>query len=165
MTQLELAEIRAVCAEVVERSHRYQRVQWIAFRTLQVTGCREGEVCDLTRWSLNKLGIYELRPEKGSKVRKFEAVDLPIEFREWIAGRKDGRAPTSVDRLRSAFRQMSPYPRIMSGKKGISTHLFRYAFMRDLEQQGKNLEEIKEIMGLSSTKVARGYLTNPVIAE
>lgn len=165
MPILTLNEIHAVCNAVLTRTHTYQPLQWIAFKTLQATGCREGEVCDLTRWNLNKVGIYELQPEKSSKVRKFEAVDLPMEFREWIAGRKNGRAPTSVDRLRSSFRQMSPYGSLKSGSKGISTHLFRYAFMRDLEQNGKTLQEIKDIMGLSSTKVVNGYLDNPVIGQ
>lgn len=165
MAELTLNEIHAVCNAVITRTHTYQPLQWIAFKTLQATGCREGEVCDLTRWKLTKVGTYELQPEKGSKVRKFEAVDLPMEFREWIAGRKNGRAPTSVDRLRSSFRQMCPYGSLKSGKKGISTHLYRYAFMREMEKNGRTLEEIKEIMGLTSTKVARGYLTNPVIGE
>lgn len=165
MAILSLNEIHAVCNAVIERTHTYQPLQSIAFKTLQATGCREGEVCDLTRWKLTKVGTYELQPEKGSKVRTFEAVDLPMEFREWIAGSKTGRAPTSVDRLRSSFRQMCPYGSLKSGKKGISTHLYRYAFMRDLKMNGRTLTEIKEIMGLSSTNVTNAYLTNPVIAE
>lgn len=163
MAVLTLPEIHAACDEVVSRTLTYQPLQWIAFRTLQVTGCREGEVCDLTRWSLSAVGVYTLITSKGSKARTFEAVDLPMEFREWIANRKNGRAPTSVDRLRSSFRQMSLYSSLTSGNKGISTHLFRYAYIRDLEARGATLQQIKDRMGLTSTKVVNGYLTNPVI--
>ena len=165
MPILTLAEIQDTCAQVVNRAEKYQPLQWIAFHTLQRTGCREGEVCDLTRWSLTNIGTYELRTEKGGGIRTFEAVDLPVQFREWIAGRKNGRAPTSVDRLRSAFRQMSKWKALSSGKKGISTHLYRYAYMRSLEAEGYTVPEIKERMALKSTTVVRGYLDNPVIAE
>lgn len=165
MPILTLAKIKDTCAQVVERSEKYQHVQWIAFHTLQRTGCREGEVCDLTRWTLTKVGTYELKTEKGGGVRKFEAVDLPMEFREWIAERKNRRAPTSVDRLRSAFRQMSPWKSLSSGKKGISTHLFRYAFIRQLAADKVPVDEIQQIMALASRRVVQGYIDNPVIGE
>lgn len=165
MPTLTLPEIVATCSKVVDRAKVYQPLQWIAFHTLQRTGCREGEVCDLTRWTLTPVGTYELITEKGAGIRKFEAVDLPMEFRQWIASRKNGRAPTSVDRLRSAFRQMSPWKDLSSGKKGISTHLFRYAYMRTLEAEGWTVPEIKEHMALSSSTVARNYLSNPVIGQ
>lgn len=165
MPTLTLAEIQDTCAQVVDRAEKYQHVQWIAFHTLQRTGCREGEVCDLTRWKLTPVGTYELTTEKGAGIRKFEAVDLPMGFREWIAERKNCRAPTSVDRLRSAFRQMSKWQSLSSGKKGISTHLFRYAFIRQLAADMVPIEEIQEIMALASKRVVQGYLDNPVIAK
>ena len=165
MPTLTLPEIVATCAQVVDRAQKYQPLQWIAFHTLQRTGCREGEVCDLTRWKLTPVGTYELVTEKGAGIRKFEAVDLPMEFRQWIASRKNGRAPTSVDRLRSAFRQMSNWSRLSVGRKGISTHLYRYAYMRTLEAEGLTVPEIKERMALSSSTVVRNYLSNPVIGQ
>ena len=70
-----------------------------------------------------------------------------------------------MDRLRSAFRQMSSWSNLSVGNKGISTHLFRYAYMRTLEAEGYTVPEIKVRMALSSTKVVRGYLDNPVIAK
>lgn len=165
MPVLTLPEIVATCSQVVDRAEKYQPLQWIAFHTLQRTGCREGEVCDLTRWKLTPVGTYELTTEKGAGIRKFEAVDLPMEFRQWIASRKNGRAPTSVDRLRSAFRQMSSWSRLTVGRKGISTHLYRYAYMRTMEAEGFTVQEIKERMALSSTTVVRNYLGNSVIGE
>lgn len=165
MPTLTLPMIVATCAQVVDRAQKYQPLQWIAFHTLQRTGCREGEVCDLTRWKLTPVGTYELTTEKGSGIRTFEAVDLPLPFRQWIADRKDGRAPSSVDRLRSAFRQMSPWKSLTSGKKGISTHLFRYAYMRTLQAEGFTVPEIKARMALSSTTVVNNYLNNPVIGQ
>lgn len=165
MPKLTLPEIVATCAQVVDRAEKYQPLQWIAFHTMQRTGCREGEVCDLTRWRLTPVGAYELTTEKGAGIRKFEAVDLPLEFRLWIANGKNGRAPTSVDRLRSAFRQMSPWSSLSVGKKGISTHLYRYAYMRSLEAEGYTVPEIKERMALSSATVVRNYLSNSVIGE
>ena len=165
MPTLTLPEIVATCSQVVDRAEKYQPLQWIAFRTLQRTGCREGEVCDLTRWSLTPVGTYELITEKGAGIRKFEAVDLPMEFRLWIAGTKTGRAPTSVDRLRSAFRQMSDWGRLSVGRKGISTHLYRYAYIRSMAAEGFTVPEIKERMALSSTTVVNNYLNNAVIGE
>lgn len=165
MPILTLPEIKDACAQVVDRSQEYQPLQWIAFHTLQRTGCREGEVCDLTRWSLTTVGTYELKTEKGGGVRTFEAVDLPIQFREWVANTKSGRAPTSVDRLRSAFRQLCPWSDLHSGKKGISTHLYRYAFIRQLAADKVPIEEIQAIMALSSRRVVQGYIDNQVIGE
>ena len=165
MPTLTLAEIKDACAQVVDRAERYQPLQWIAFHTLQRTGCREGEVCDLTRWTLTNIGTYALRTEKGGGIRTFEAVDLPVQFREWIAGRKNGRAPTSVDRLRSAFRQMCPWSDLSSGRKGISTHLYRYAFIRQLAADKVPIEDIQRIMALASRRVVQGYIDNPVIGE
>ena len=165
MPILTLPEIVATCAQVVNRAEKYQPLQWIAFHTLQRTGCREGEVCDLTRWTLTNVGTYELKTEKGGGIRTFEAVDLPIQFREWIAGRQNGRAPTSVDRLRSAFRQMCSWSNLSSGSKGISTHLFRYAFIRQLAADAVPIEEIQVILALSSKRVVQGYIDNPVIGE
>jgi integrase len=163
MPVLTLAEIIATCTTVTDRAEKYQPLQHTAFLTLQRTGCREGEVCDLTRWRLTQVGTYELTTEKGQGIRTFEAVDLPMQFRQWIAGRQNGRAPTSTDRLRSAFRQMCPLGQLRVGSKGISTHLYRYAFIRSLEAEGRTVAEIKEIMALSSTRVVQGYLGNDVI--
>lgn len=165
MPVLTLPEIVGTCAQVIVRAEKYQPLQWIAFHTMQRTGCREGEACDLTRWKLTPIGTYELTTEKGAGIRTFEAIDLPVEFRLWIANRTNGRAPTSVDRLRSAFRQMSPWTTLRVGRKGISTHLYRYAYMRTLEAEGLTVAEIKDRMALASSAVVRGYLGNPVIGE
>lgn len=162
MATLTDAEIKDACHEVVATSLLYQRLQWIAFLTMYQTGCREGEVVQLWRWSLHPFGYYELTTQKGGAIRTIQAADLPLEFRTWLASRPTGIAPTSTDRLRSAFRQMVPYGDLSSGNKGISTHLFRYNFMRSLKAEGKTLPEIKAIMALTSTKVVTGYLNNPV---
>lgn len=162
MPTLNDSQITSACIRVVDTARHYQPLQWIAFNTQLLTGCREGEVVQLWRWSLSNVGIYTLITEKSNAVRTFEAGDLPIEFRSWIANRPTGIAPTSVDRLRSAFRQMVPFPNLTAGKKGISTHLFRYNYIRALKASGKSTPEIKEAMGLSSTAVINGYLENDV---
>jgi len=162
MATLTDAEIKDACLEVIATSQDYQRLQWIAFLTMYQTGCREGEVVQLSRWTLHPFGYYELITEKAGTIRTIPAADLPIDFRTWIATRTKGIAPTSTDRLRSAFRQMVPYANLRSGGKGISTHLFRYNYMRTLKEEGRTLAEIKAIMGLTSTKVVNGYLQNPV---
>lgn len=157
---MDYPEIIDACETVTDRAKDYQYLQWIAFETLTRTGCREGEVVQIGRWTLNNLGIYELKTEKGNAVRTFDAVVLPIEFREWIANRPSGIAPTSVDRLRGAFRQMNKYGQLTTGNKGISTHLFRYAYIRTLQKAGKTVPEIMAIMGLSQAKTVNGYLNN-----
>lgn len=162
MAQLSNEKITEACEAVVAIAKQYQQLQWIAFKTMLVTGCREGEIVQLHRWYLNPLGYYEMQAEKGNAIRTFEAVNLPIEFRKWIASRSTGIAPTSTDRLRSAFRQMVAYGSLTVGNKGISTHLFRYNYIRQLKAAGRDIPEIKAIMGLSSTKVVNGYLNNPV---
>ncbi len=60
---------------------------------------------------------------------------------------------------------MSPWRSLTSGNKGISTHLYRYAFIRQLQAEGMTIPQIKSKMGLSSTKVVNGYLDNPVIGQ
>lgn len=165
MPTLDLKELIATCAGVIDRSEKYQPLQWVAYRAMRHTGCREGEVCDLTRWSLTKVGQYELRTEKGKGVRTIEASDLPLEFRHWIAERKDGRAPTSVDRLRSSFRQMITWRSLTVGRKGVSTHLFRYTYIRQLAEDGLSVKDIMAHMALTSERVVEGYLNNEVIGE
>lgn len=162
MPTLDDAQITSACLHVITRATEYQPLQAIAFSTLFATGCREGEVVQLWRWSLSNVGIYTLITEKGNAVRTFEASDLPIDFRSWIANRPTGIAPTSVDRLRSSFRQLVSYPNLTSGHKGISTHLFRYNYIRALKAAGATTPEIKAAMGLSSTTVINGYLENVV---
>ncbi len=162
MAILTNAKIKEACEFVVAASGKYQRLQWIAYNTMLRTGCREGEIVDLWRWRLTNVGTYVMKTEKSGADRTFEAVNLPIEYREWISERTTGIAPTSTDRLRSAFRQMVPYGNLTVGNKGISTHLFRYNYIRQLKEAGYGIPELKVIMGLTSTKVVTGYLGNPV---
>ena len=162
MARLNNAEIQAACEQVVDTAETYQYLQFVAFKTMLQTGCREGEAVDLWRWTLSPYGYYILSPQKGNSRRQIEATDIPEPFRMWIADRPTGKAPTSTDRLRSAFVQMCPYGKLTSGSKGISTHLFRYNHIRRLAAAGKTIAEIKVIMGLSSTKVINGYLDNDV---
>lgn len=165
MPQLTNIQIDEACKDVLARSAHYQYTQYIAFQAQYQTGCREGEVIELWRWSVNGLGRFELITEKGNGHREFIAEDLPLEFRQWIAHSSVARAPTSTQRMRSAFNQMSAYRPISVGDKGISTHLFRYNYIRRLHDNGATIPEIKVIMGLVNTKVVNGYINNIVIGD
>jgi integrase len=155
---LKLPELKAICDRVISASEKYQPVHAIAFQVMRHTGCREGEVVDLTRWWLNSIGEYELQPQKKGTIRTIQAIALPVEFRLWIAANTTGRSPTSTDRLRSAFRQMAPTAQLTVGHKGISTHLFRYTYMRDLQARGYTPAQIQTEMGITSSRVVSGYL-------
>lgn len=158
-------EIGANCVAVVARAEAYQPLQWIAFQVMMGTGCREGEAMDLTRWTLTPYGVYTLHPQKGNSIREIQAVSLPQAFRVWIADRPSGQSPTSLARLRSSFVQLNNYSDLRSGKKGISTHLFRYNYIRSLKAEGKTIREIKAIMGLSSSLVIQRYQDNDITAN
>lgn len=165
MIPLTNAQIDLACKDVLIKSANYQPTQSIAFRTQYNTGCREGEVIELWRWKITELGRYGLITEKGNGYREFIAEDLPIDFRHWIAGSSVARAPTSAQRMRSAFNQMSAYRPITVGNKGISTHLFRYNYIRRLSDNGATIPEIKAIMGLVNTTVVQRYIDNIVLGD
>lgn len=47
--------------------------------------------------------------------------------------------------------------------KMLSTHIFRYAFIRNLQSQGQEIENIQLLMGHSDKKITQQYLTNDIL--
>lgn len=151
------AEINNVCKRAVEYSYSYSPEIFTCFETMYTIGCREGEVCDLSRWQLNPNNTAILITLKRGGTRTFVTSDLPQSLIAAIQNYGNHPFVKSSRRLRSYFNQVSIVGKIWCKEKEISCHLFRHNRVKQLHIEGKSFQWIADYLTVSSEEVAKYY--------
>lgn len=160
--ELSVAQIVDNCNRVVDRAGTYERNLVALYDTMNLTGCRCGEVCEIERWNVISSTKIELTTEKGSTIRTFTDSQLNPFFYNIISDPDRPPLVYSRSRLRSFFDTVSFYSEIFVGNKGISSHLFRHAKMKTMFQDGSTFEEIADYFALNEIRTAQKYVESVV---
>lgn len=158
-------QIDKACSQVVTGTAGYAPQLHVAFQVQYGSGCRESEAIDYARWGQPSDEFVTLQPLKRNSVRLVPLALLPAAFIEQITGERPAQFGSSAERMRSAFMQFQTFGPLISGNKGISTHLFRYNRMRLMAESGSTVEQIRVAFGLSADSVVERYLNNPVFGN
>lgn len=154
----------ADCLAILTRAAQYQQDLFAVLRVLYYTGCREQEALDRNRWVELPGSIYSLQPQKHNNVRLIPSSVLPKPFISWINAKGYPSSLSSANNLRRATRMFSAYPNATCGDKGISSHRWRHNRIKQLSISGKTVDEIKVIMGLTSSSIVSGYINSVIEA-
>lgn len=158
-------QIDKACNQVVDGTDGYADQLHMAFQIQYATGCRESEAIAFDQWGVPSDEFVTLQPFKRNQIRMISLDTLPPEFVSMLSGTRPDRFGTSVERMRSAFMQFQTFGMLIVGKKGISTHLFRYNRMRIMADSGSSVVQIRQSFGLSADSVVERYLNNPVFGN
>ena len=154
---------------IVGRSYFEDPIIYPLFETLYNTGCRAGEVLDLSRWKIAEGGAVVLSPQKGNDKRIMNQEVIGDQFLAMIKGEAPFPTAINYDRLRYQFKALSLYHHMYVGDKKASLHLFRHNFVKKLLASGHDEEEIQEILGERNIKSVKSYteskFTNRAIKE
>lgn len=162
MPVLTFVELKASLQAVQEPVPNYQAYIFNAFTTLFETGCRPNEIFDINRWTVQSNDIIRLQPSKKNLPRYFPIAQLPLEFVHQIETGEQLYYPYSIRRLRYHFNQFyMPAGTFVQGKD-IELYLFRHYYIKELDNQGFNADEIAQKMGYTTTTVVSGYINSVI---
>ncbi len=159
------AQLAADCLKIEEKAYEYQPAVAPLITVLHLTGCRQGEVLDRARWSLQLDDSWILYPQKGNSPRVIPAQSVPLAFKAWVLGSGYPFKLSSLTNLRRITDLLSLYPLARCGDKEISTHRFRHNYAKKLSIGGASIAEIKADLGLSSTAVTSGYVNSVITSD
>lgn len=129
------------------------------------TGLRSEEVINKNRWAVKSLDILEVKTCKYSSSREIKISSINQVFAHSIITGYDRYILVNYSSLNYFFSSAMMGKRFRVGGKRIFLHLFRYNFIRQLEQNGKTFNEIVAIMGHKEKANTYAYLTNKIIYE
>lgn len=142
---------------IVGKSYYEDPIIHPLFETLYNTGCRAGEVLDLSRWKIAEGGAVVLSPQKGNDKRILSPEAVGDQFVLMIRGEAPFPDSINYDRLRYQFKALSLYHHIFIGDKKASLHLFRHNFVKKLIASGHEDTEIQEILGERNISSVKSY--------
>lgn len=125
---------------------------------LYFTGCRPHEVLDLSLWSRIDSDSFLLKALKGNSPRLINKIDLPPIFINYI---DNNFLPFSLINYRQfvyQFLRIYQYPSAMIDNKKCTLYLYRHAFIKRLADEGKTIEQIRQITGHKSDAIVEGYI-------
>lgn len=116
-------------------------------------------------WEMIDPDSYRVTTLKNSRQRIIAAADLSVQFKS--SQKSPGRLypaclySTASLWLQRAFHPLAP--RIKNKK--VTTHIFRHNFIKRLSQEGKEIEEIKEITGEVDSRNVETYINSIIYLE
>lgn len=131
-----------------------------AFILLYETGCRVGELFEITRWRRINDTTLGLTPQKYNSERIIVIPAGVTLFPQWVDNQVVPWFGLSVVQLNALFMRYSPYTSYLAETKPVSLYLFRYRYIRYLASSGWSLADIQTIMGYSSQTVIHNYLNS-----
>lgn len=131
-----------------------------AFILLYETGCRVGELFEITRWRRINDTTLGLTPQKYNSERIIVIPAGVTLFPQWVDNQIVPWFGLSVVQLNALFMRYSPYTSYLAETKPVSLYLFRYRYIRYLASNGWSLADIQTIMGYSSQTVIHNYLNS-----
>lgn len=135
----------------------------LAIHSMYTAGLRSSEASDISKHRFLTEHTVNIYQSKSKSFRQIPAIFFSSEYLELIAN------PNRVSVLVTE-RQLRHFVKINLGNweyqvknKHISTHLFRYAFIRNLKDAGTETIDIQNIVGHSNIELTNTYLTNDIL--
>ena len=150
------------CVHLLNNSVNYYLYINPFITTMYNTGLRIGEVIELERWSLFDSDNFSVFLEKNNGNRIIRKEILPTAFVDLLSNDIAVKRYFSIRQLRYFIQHNGLFFHTTRGNKDISSHIFRYRFIRELFINGYTYAEIKAITHQSSTKVVENYNRAPI---
>lgn len=163
MAILSLSEITDCCYKAAY-NYSYHSVYGIdILRNMYTTGCRLNEATNFFLWSDFDNDSVELQTIKQGNVRRILKSELTPIFLNAILSQYPNPNYLSGSATRKIFNDVTIYPHARVLNKDVSTHMFRFRYIKQLRADGFSTNEIKVIMGLKSATITNRYINANIV--
>jgi hypothetical protein len=134
-------------------------------KLLRHTGCRITEIFEIDRWQIISNYSVRLQPQK---MNNYRYIELNSDFDNFIAAIQGQYKPflsRTYSQLQNLFSIINKWGTVKSGDKDITLYIFRYLYLRNLQDLGLTLAEIASIMGYTTTAVISNYLDAVIMTD
>lgn len=144
---------------IIENSKKYSTRAYYAFFVMYKLGLRVSEL-NPSLWLKIDSDRYMLQSTKGSGVRFFNVSEIPPFFVDYLRTPASRLLMVSRSGLYSVLMKSISDPLPMFVKKNTALHVFRYAYVQNLVNSGKTLDQIRAILAHKDIKNTQVYLSN-----
>lgn len=150
--------------DFVNSVNNIQPLLFPIFNTLYKLGMRAVECTELTRYHIITESTIEFQPSKHNATRIIDVADVdPFIYNLILEGETIYR-PFSYATMTYTFVMFYEYKSVFSGKKKVSTHLFRYNYIRKLMDSGYSKSEIGLRIGEQDLSNLETYMYQDLVA-
>jgi hypothetical protein len=159
---LTLADLRLYCNLVYNDTATKNDYFSPFFELIKVSGCRFIEAVELTRWSKIGISKYLLNCAKGNNTRVVSLEGVSNRLNYIIENKQDYYNRLNFNSAKNYFRSLTHFEDMFCKNKSILFHVFRHLRFKELDNEGKSLEDICKIMGEKYEKTSNGYVTSKI---
>jgi hypothetical protein len=161
-TLLTLADIRLYCNLIYNDTATKNDYFSPFFELIKVSGCRFIEAVELTRWTKIGVSQYLLNCAKGNNTRVVMLEGVSNRLNYIIENQPDYYNRLNFNSAKNYFRSLSHFEELQCKKKPILFHIFRHLRFKELDNEGRTLEDICKIMGEKYEKTSFGYVSSQI---
>lgn len=155
-------ELNTMLFNVLDNEELYSTELQILAELQYTTGCRITEGLEFTRWTLLGNGNIQLQPQKSNNLRVF---DPSITINKYFGGVINNVNTTNGLHYRKYnyyIEKIIGFNNFTIGNKGVSSHLFRHNFAKQLKVNGMSDNDIKNSLGEITQQSANHYIYSQI---
>jgi len=158
MAILTTTQLDSTCNTIVNSMAVLYPETLASYQMLYLFGLRWIEVFELTRWSQPTFDFYEVDTAKNSSNRLIPVATVPPVYKNLIQSGNNVILQFGYMSMKRYLKRYTPYPRMFSGNKNISLHIFRYNRARLMSDDGYSNQEIADYFGEVSLQNMELYI-------
>ena len=136
-----------------------------AFNILAISGLRIQELYNIFTAEYQGNNMFLVYTLKGSFVRYIDFKIYTPLILECISQQQTIFLPQSKATIERNFVTACNYVNLYVKEKGIETHFFRHVLMKEYNQNGLSVTQIKQRFGLSSDNVVNSYINSQIYTK
>lgn len=150
---------------IISKTPKHLPEQKAAFRIMNLIGCRASESYKVNLWNFDNASVAVLTAAKGSELRVFSKSLLDVEWLDFMQNNNRMVHYVNYRKLQYTIHNIIGDRFLMVGNKAISTHIFRYNYIKSLQFFDKTPEQIKIEIGHRSINSTMQYINNNVTGK
>lgn len=155
-------QLNTECKTIIDSlaSNGYKRFEDVLYMLFQY-GFRANEVYRWRFWTIQPNNLISFPPSKGCNPRVIPLDELPINIQSTITTSQLHFYLPKYDSLIYNFKQFTEHT-YRAGDKNISTHIFRHNRIKQMNETGYSIAQIKAFTGLKKDQTVRGYINSTI---
>jgi integrase len=152
------SELYSICSDIVYSSLLYSKALKMCANVQFMTGARANDVLDFSRWAYIGSSTFTLNPQKGNLQRVFNVSELPPAFAAMLQANINPFNRIFYRKYEYYVNQVIGWRLLECGDRGLSTHIFRHNYARQLKVNGWSDNDIRLKLGETHLSSAQAYI-------
>ena len=158
MNVLSTEELNIFCQSYLRSFPFYGAYVTDYFSTLYYSGMRSSEPLDNSLFSFEKEDYVILQPKKRNNLRQLPRNIFSDNVLKSWQYNGNWLNSSSLSKYSNIFNKYSIYGQLFVLNKDVSMYVFRYNYVKQLQQQGLTVLEIQHEMGWTNLSMVYEYL-------